>query len=149
MDPLLSLLSSTNWIFVLVATVVSMIIGMLWYGKYMFGPTYAKWIKLPPMPMKGSPEEKDRNQPMGVVMLLEFIGRVLYFAGLGRAFTFVLPDTMVSIACFAIILWLVFVFSTQISAVIRSSADRRVLWISGSKMLLDTIIAAVLRYAAF
>ncbi len=144
MDPLLSLISSTNWIFVLVATVVSMIIGMLWFGNHMFGPTYARWIKLPPMPAKGSPEEKECNQSMGKVMVLEFISRALYFTGIGWAFMVAPQESIVNWICLAAILWLAFAFSTQVSAVIRSNADWRALWIVGSKMLLDSVIAVLL-----
>lgn len=141
MDPLLSLISSTNRIFVLVCTVVSMIIGMLWFGNALFGKAYGKWMKLPPM--ESATKENCPPMNMGGTLAWEFVSRVLYFTGIGRAFMVAPQETMVNWLCLAAILWLAFALSTQISAVIWSVADRRVLWISGGKMLLDTVIAVV------
>lgn len=142
MDPLSALLASTNWIFVLVATVVSMGIGMLWFGNALFGKTYGRRMKLPPM--ESATKENCPPMNMGSTLTWEFISRALYFIGIGRAFSVAPQETLRYRICLAIILWLAFALSTQISAVVRSLADRRVLRIVGGKMLLDTIIAVLL-----
>jgi hypothetical protein len=99
-------------------------------------------MKLPPM--ENATKENCPPMNMGSTMVLEFISRVLYFTGIGWAFMVAPQESLVNWIGLAVILWLAFAFSTQLSAVIWSVADRRVLRISGGKMLLDSVIAVLL-----
>jgi len=47
MDLLLYLLSSTNWAFVAVCVVMSLVFGSIWFHPKVLGTKYARWMKLP------------------------------------------------------------------------------------------------------
>ena len=57
-----------NWLAVLVAAVVAMIIGGLWYSPIMFGP---RWMRL----ARRSPEQVRANMPKALAV--DFIGMLI------------------------------------------------------------------------
>lgn len=78
-----------NYLAVVVAAIVSMVIGSLWYSPMLFGK---KWMKL----MGWSPEEMEkRKKGMGMAYLWMFIGSLVmayvlsYFLGYSQAATLV------------------------------------------------------------
>lgn len=122
---------STRWSFVLIATIVSMVIGVVWYGKILFGPLYMRYMHI----------TKDKNPGMIWPMIYEFIARVLFFIWFRWILvTWGKVDFMGALPV-AILVWLVFVFSTQLSLVARGSWNKKVIWIVAWKMLVDVIWA--------
>ena len=126
-----NVLWSTRWSFVLIATIVSLVLGMVWYGKMLFGPAYMKYMHF----------WKDKNPGMLRPMIYEVISRVLFFIWLrwilvtwGKVdFVWALPV--------AVLVWLFYVFSTQLSLIVWSSSNKKVIWIVAWKMLVDVIWA--------
>lgn len=124
---LTTLFTTTNWGFVIAMTVISTVLGALWYGKYIFGGVYMKRIGFENMKKKMEPN-------MTVPLTLEIISRILFFVGLGMA---IATGGM----GMALVVWLCFVFATSLSQTAWAGVDNRVVLLIAGKVLLDTIIA--------
>lgn len=126
-----NVLWSTRWSFVLIATIVSMVLGMVWYGKMLFGPAYMKYMHF----------TKDKNPGMLRPMIYEFISRVLFFVWLRWSLVTWGKVDFIGALPVAVLVWIVYVFSTQLSIVVRSATNKKVIWIVAWKMLVDVIWA--------
>lgn len=142
MNPLLSLLSSTHWMFVAACVVISLVFGSIWFHPKVLGTAYARWMKLP-MPAGKMPEG------MGMTFVFEIISRILYFIGLAQALAISGWENMGSGLVFAFIVWLLFVFSTQMSLLAWTNADKKALLLTSGNVLIQTLIATVLWYTPF
>lgn len=123
-----TLFATTHRGFVILMTVISLILGMLWYGPLLFGKYYGKRMGISKTNMKPD---------MTIPMTGEIISKLLYFIGLGMVLAN--GGGMGS----AIIIWFCFVFATLLSQVVWTSddVDKRVLALTAGKVLVDTIIA--------
>ncbi len=143
MNPITSVLMSTNWWFVLACVVMSLILWMIWFNKRVFGDQYIRWMKFP----------KSTPKPDGKTMAWQFggeiISRVLFFMALNQAFQVAGWDSLGNGIILAIVIYILFVFSTQLSHVSWSFVDRRVLWLLAAKGLIEVCLAAVLWYVVF
>lgn len=142
MDLLLYLLSSTNWAFVAVCVVMSLVFGSIWFHPKVLGTKYARWMKLP-TPAGKMPEG------MWTTFVFEIISRILYFTGLAQALYISGWENLGSGLAFAFIVWLIFVFSTQMSLIAWTNADKKVLILTSTNVLIQTLIATVLWYTLF
>lgn len=142
MTPLTSLLASTDWLFVLVSVVMSMIVGWIWYHEKVFGNLYGRWMKMPKMV---------GETPEGIAMAFagEILSRILYFIGLGQAFLITGWTSISDGLVLALVVWAIFVFPTQLSQISWTLADKKVLLLITGSALLQTLIAAVLWFGVF
>lgn len=115
---------------VLIAAVLYMIIGMVWYSKYLFGPA---WLKL--CGMKESEMKKNKQ-----AILWGFINALViaYFLAFFEDY---LGVTTVSDGMFVgFCVWLGFVATTQISAVIWCATPFRLFMINTGAKLLSLLV---------
>lgn len=47
MTPAIDVLANTDWLFVVVCSIVSFVLGSLWFHKNVFGTLYCTWMKFP------------------------------------------------------------------------------------------------------
>lgn len=129
-----NVLWSTRWSYVGIMTLISLILGFIWYSKILFGPSYMKWMRLW--------KEKEKDPSMLRPLVYEVISRIVYFMWLWWIlvtlnrwldFDWVFP--------IAIVMWLLFVLSTQLSQTVWSPVNKKVLRIIAGNSLLQTIIA--------
>lgn len=129
-----NVLSSTRWSFVWIMTIISLILWMLWYGKIMFWPWYMKWMHL---------GKTTGNSSMLRSLIYEFISRILYFIGLWWIFITRGRLDLQSVLSLSMLVWLVYIFATQLSLISRSSSNKKVLWIITVNTLIQNVIAAI------
>lgn len=115
---------------VLIAAILYMVIGMIWYSKYLFGPV---WLKL--CGMKESEMKKNRlNILWGFLVALVIAYFLAFFEGY-------LGVTTVSDGMFVgFCLWLGFVATTQISGVIWCKMPFRLFLINTGAKLLSLLV---------
>lgn len=97
-----------DWSLVVIAAVVNMIIGWIWYSKWLFGPAWAKLSKHSEKEMKGS----------GVTVFYGFLISLVtaYFLAFFGGYLGVTSVTDGMYVGF--LFWLGFVATTQISSVV-------------------------------
>ena len=120
---------------VLVAAILYMIIGAVWYSKYLFGPI---WLKL--CGIKESEMKKNKlNMVWGALVALTISYFLAFFEGY-------LGVTTVSDGMFVgFCLWLGFVVTTQINGVIWAKMPVRLFLIhTGSKLLSYLVMGGVI-----
>ncbi|MFA7285121.1 MAG: DUF1761 family protein [Candidatus Absconditabacterales bacterium] len=143
MNPITSLLISTDWRYVITCTIVSILIGFVRFHDKAFGKLYRRWMKFP----------KSAKAPTAKEMAYQFggevIARLLYFLGIGQIFQVTGRESMSNGLILAVVVYCIFVLPAQISQVSRSLVNRKVLWLLVGKGLLETFVATVLRYAVF
>lgn len=125
----------TDWLAISIAALLNMAIGFLWYSKWLFGPT---WLKLSQM------KEKDAK-PKGPVVLWNFVVSLIiaYFLSF---FQVQLGITNVVDGMYAgFLLWLAFVATTQISAVLWCKQPFKLFAIhTGFKLLSFLVMSGIL-----
>lgn len=143
MNPITAVLSTTNWWFVVVAVIVSI---MLWGARFnikTFGNLYIKRMKFP----------KDTPKPDGRMMAYQFgweaLSKLLYYIGLWQAFQIAGWEWFGNNLILAFVVYLMFSFSTQLSDVSWSFPDRRVLRLLLGKWLVECVLATSLWYLVF
>ena len=90
---------------VLVCAIVSMVIGMIWYGP-LFGRTWARLIKADPDCMTDPVKRKEMNKRAMPMYALQFVLAILEIWVLAR---FISLDASVSGLCTALLIWLGFI----------------------------------------
>lgn len=146
-NPVVNLLMTTDRLFVLVAVVVSSVVGMLWYSPKLFWTYFMKWMHFPVEMTQLT--ETQKKQLMGRNMIFETLSRVLYFMWIGQALAIAWWDDMLSGLVFGVVVWLLFVFSTQLSQVTRAMVDKRVVLVVSGKILFETLLATVIWFSFF
>ena len=114
--------------FVVLMTIISLVLGMFWYGPFLFGKLYQQWMWLTKSNMKPD---------MTLPLIGETISKILYFVGIGM----VLGNGWGMGA--AIVIWFCFVFASILSIFMwtPNTVDKRVIGLTAGKVLVDTIIA--------
>lgn len=93
--------------------------------------------------MKAMHIGKDGKGPaMGISMVLETISRVLYFIGLWWIFVTWGQVTFAGALPVGILVWLVYVFASQLSIFTWTMHKKYVIWIVTGSVLVQTVIAA-------
>lgn len=144
-NPIWNLLATTNRWFVLIGIVVSTIVWMLWYGPLVFGKLYGKLLGIT---METVTKEEEKAGMMRS-MPRELLSRFLYFIGLGYALEIGGWTSLPMCLLFAFVVWLVFVFPTNMSQTARSTYSMKMLWLVAGNTLLSTLIATTIRYFVF
>lgn len=97
-----------DWLVVILAAVLNLVIGFIWYSKLLFGSTWAKLSQLSAKELKGN----------GKTLIMAFVASFVtaYFLAFFVAF---LGITTVTDGMFVgFLVWLGFVATTQVSSVI-------------------------------
>lgn len=124
-----------DWLAILIAAVLYMIICAVWYSKLLFGPL---WIKLSGFKDADMKEYKTHILWSGIVALV-----IAYFIAFFQAYLGVttVSDGMFVGFCF----WLGFVATTQISAVIWEKMSFQLFLIhTGSKLLSFLVMGGII-----
>lgn len=144
-NPVVNLLTMTNWWFVLLWVGLSAVIGMLWYSPALFGNLYGKWMGIK---MEGL-TDAEKKAGMMRSMPREILSRVLYFIGLWYALEMSGWTDLVMCLIFSFVVWLVFIFPANMSQTAWSTCNIKMLWLIAGNTLLSTLIATVLRFYLF
>lgn len=145
------MLTNVNWWFVIVMTIVSMLLGMIWYGP-LFGRLYGKYLWMTEEQMSDPTCMEDRNSKMMPLMFWELVSRFVFFIWLWSWLIKIqwidMPTINESLSV-SIIFFVFFVLTTQISAVLWWTTDKRLIFITWGKMLVDMILAALISFYLF
>ncbi|MFA7284931.1 MAG: DUF1761 domain-containing protein [Candidatus Absconditabacterales bacterium] len=132
MSELLELLGGIDWIYIISATILMMLIGTIWYAKWAFGKKYFERMGM-------QDEDGDGiKDGMGLAMILEFISRFFVACGI---YLFLDSGGEVTASWFTglgfvLVLYVVFIAPTILSDVVRSAAKNKlVFWISAGGQL--------------
>ncbi len=115
---------------VLIAAILYMFIGVIWYSKYLFGPL---WIKL--SGVKDADAGKDKMQVLWSALVALLIAYFIAFFEAHLSVTTV-SDGMFVGFCF----WLGFVATTQISSVIWGKTPVQLFFINTGVKLLSFLV---------
>lgn len=123
-----------DWLVIVIAAVVNMVIGFFWYSKWLFGPT---WHKLS--------HESSKMKGDKTAMLYGFIAS-LVIAFFLAFFEGYLGVTTVSDGMFVgFCLWLGFVATTQISGVIWGGRSLKLFFLNtGCKLLSYLVMSGII-----
>lgn len=72
------MLANVNWGFVIVMTIVSMLLGMIWYGP-LFGRLYGKYLGMTPEKMNDPEYMKEQEKGILPLMIGELVTRFVFF----------------------------------------------------------------------
>jgi hypothetical protein len=124
-----------DWLAIFIATVLYMVIGMIWYSKHVFGPL---WMKLSGIKDSNRKESKMHIVWSGLVALV-----IAYFLAFFQAY---LGVTTVSDGMFVgFCVWLGFVVTTQISSVIWGKMPFQLFLINtGAKLLSFLVMGGII-----
>lgn len=143
-NPIVNLLATTNWWFVVVAVICSLIIWMVRYNQKVFGRWYGQWMGMPTQV-----SEEERKLWMARGMKREILSRVLYFIGLSQALMIGGWTDMTNGLIFAVVVRAIFVLPTQMSQVAWSPVNTKVLWFLSGKILVETLVVTMMRFLFF
>ena len=125
-----------DWLTVVIAAVLNMIIGFLWYSKWLFGP---KWMKLCKMKKEDCCGMDKMNLLYAFIVSLV----IAYFLAFFEAYLSVTTVTDGMFVGFCI--WLGFVATTQISSVIWRKKPFELFVINtGGKLLSFLVMSGII-----
>ncbi len=144
-NPIINLLATTNWWFVVVGVVVSSIVGMIRYSPTLFGHQYGKrmGIKMEWL------TDAEKKAGMMRSMPREILSRILYFIGLGQALQMWGRTDMTSGLLFAMVVWAVFILPANMSQTAWSTCNMQMLRLIAWNTLLSTLLTTALWYILF
>jgi len=125
----------TDWILIVIAAVVNMVIGMVWYSKALFGRAWAKLAEM---------REKDMK-PEALTMIYGFINSLViaYFLSFfeGNLGVTNVTDGML----IGFLIWLGFVATTQIGCVIWCKKPFKLFAIdTGAKLVSFVVMGGII-----
>lgn len=116
-----------DWLVIILAAIINMVIGFVWYSKWLFGPFWLKSLKTEP---------KHRPESLVYTFLTSFL--IAYFLAFFQAYLGVNHATDGMWVGFYF--WLGFVFTTQVSAVIWEKQPVRIFLIHTGQRLLSFLV---------
>ena len=102
------MMPALNWGAIAIASVVQLVLGMLWYSPVLFGK---RWMKLAKVKMK-------KGENMGPQMAIAFVAGLVMAAVMSHALMSLRVVSVLGAGCFAACAWLGFVVPTQVSSVL-------------------------------
>ena len=127
-----------NYLAILVAAIVSVIVGMLWYGPF-FGKTWIKLSKISKSEMK-----RAKEKGMAKEMIINFIGVILMAYVLSLA---VANYGALSIGYgirVAFLIWLGFIATVTLNTVLWEGKSWKLYFLNNSYNLVNLIIMAII-----
>ncbi len=145
MNELFAMLGTVDWIYIISATILMMLIGMMWYADWAFGKTYFAWMGMQDADGDGI------KDGMAGTMALEALSRffiasgVYLFLSTGGDIT---NDWYIGLG-FILMLYVLFIAPTTLSNTVRSNAaNKQVFWITAGAQFVG-IVASVWLYYLF
>lgn len=102
-----------NLLILIVATIASMVLGMIWYSPSVFG---SLWIKLSGWTAKDMRASK--NKGMGVHYFAAFVGSLVTAFALDMLFNAIGVRSLGAAFAFGVIIWIGFILTTTLSSVL-------------------------------
>ncbi len=127
-----------NVLAIIVASIVSMALGMLWYGP-LFGK---KWIEL--MGLSKTDLEKSKKKGMTATFVISFVSTLVMAAVLAYLLQMTGNVTAIDGAVFGFIIWLGFLATTLINPVLWESKPWGLYILNGSHYLIALIIIGLI-----
>jgi hypothetical protein len=114
-----------DWLVIFIAAIVNMAIGFVWYSKWLFGPTWAK--------LSDVKEKRIRPQTMFFTLIISLV--IAYFLSFfeGHLGITDVSDGM----CVGFFLWLGFVATSEMSAVIWGKKKFKLFVVDGGYKLVS------------
>ncbi len=128
---------TNNWQGIILATIVAMAIGTLWYSRIMFGTQWQKLAKL-----KDSDMKKGMAKGMLVMLVLAFVSAFV----LQRFLVISNPQDILSAIKVAIWLWFGFVFTYTLSNAVFEKRSIQLTAINLSNQLITLCVMAAILY---
>jgi len=113
------MLNSVNWIAVLAAAVVNMVVGFLWYSKALFGKKWIQAAGISDSEMKGA----------GKAYIWSFVGAILMALVLSVFVGYGASDTWTGIQI-GFWVWLGFIMPVGLSSVLFEKTKTTLFWIN-------------------
>lgn len=132
------MISNVNIWAVLIASVASMIIGMAWYSRILFGK---QWMTLMGM---SEDQVKADCKKMTKPMIIHFISNLILFFALGRVIFLTTTISLSGSVALAILLWLGFVAASSVGAVVWEKKSWTLFFINTSYQLASFIVAGLI-----
>ncbi|MAG60702.1 hypothetical protein CL619_02840 [archaeon] len=131
-------LYGVNLVGVLVAAVVGMLFGFIWYSPKVFG---VKWMKLAGISKRKAKEAKEKG--MFLNMLGGFIGQIVTAAVLSVFLLYAGAGSIAASLVVAFLLWLGFTATTQIGLVLWEQKPWGLFALNGLYSLCNLLIMAI------
>ena len=128
-----------NYLAVLIAAIMSMIIGFLWYSKVLFGKA---WMEASGMTEKKLAKEKQKG--MGGTLFAAFIGALLSSYVLAHFVDYVEATTAAQGAQTGFWIWLGFVAPLMLGSVLWERKPIRFFLINASHELVALLVAGMI-----
>jgi sterol desaturase/sphingolipid hydroxylase (fatty acid hydroxylase superfamily) len=124
-----------NYVAVIVAAVVSMVIGFFWYSESLFGKHWMKYMKFTKKDVN-----KAKEKGMGKTMLTMFITTLIMAYILAHFIKILGIDTMSGGVQVAFWIWLGFLATTQLGAVLWENKPLGLYYINTGHSLVSMVI---------
>lgn len=114
-----------NYLAILVCTILSIVIGSLWYGMF-FGKLWMNIIGVNPDDCKDPVKRKEMNKKMVPMYAIQIITSLLQVLVLAYVISYVLDLANALISMFVI--WTAGVLPTIVGGIIWTNDSRKVMW---------------------
>ena len=122
----------------IVASVVSMALGMLWYSPVLFGRL---WMQL-----SGIKEKKEKKSGMSISYLAAFIGTAVNAGAYIYLYEALAVVELLEAIKLGAIIWLGFMATTTLSSVLWEKKPVKLYLLNNAHLLLSNILTAILVY---
>ncbi|MEK6947863.1 MAG: DUF1761 domain-containing protein [Nanoarchaeota archaeon] len=134
---------AVNYLAVLVAAIVSMVIGGLWYSPLLFGNV---WMKLSGITQKDVEKAKKKGmmKSMGKSYLLMFVACLLTSYVLARLLNLLQTTSPINGAKLALWIWIGFVATVTLSSVLWENKSYKLYLLNNGYNVVNMVVMAVI-----
>lgn len=129
---------AVNYLAILVASVVSMGLGFLWYGP-LFGKLWMKWMNLSKKKI-----EESKQKGMAKYYAAAFVGTLVTNLVLAGSIAYIGARDVIDGIALAFWLWLGFIATTTLASVLWEGKPVKLYLLNNAHNLLSLIVAAVI-----
>jgi hypothetical protein len=129
---------AVNYLAILVASIVSMAIGFLWYGP-LFGKLWMSWMNLNKKKI-----DESKQKGMAKYYVAAFIGTFVTNLVLAGTLTYIGARDVLDGVALAFWLWLGFIATTTLSSVLWEGKPVKLYLLNNAHNLVSIIVAAII-----
>ena len=133
------MLAEVNYLAILVATVASFILGMLWYSPLMFGNIWLKLMGFSPAKIKAG-----KKKGMGKVMFFAFLGTLVSSYVLAQFLKVASAVTIKDGLQVGFLIWLGFTATTMLGSVLWEGKPVKLYLINAAHGLTGLLVASAI-----
>ena len=133
------MLAEVNYLAILVATVASFILGMLWYSPLMFGNIWLKLMGFSPAKIKAG-----KKKGMGKVMFFAFLGTLVSSYILAQFLKIANAVTIKDGLQVGFLIWLGFTATTMLGSVLWEGKPVKLYLINAAHGLTSLLVASAI-----